>query len=311
MRRVRACVAGAAARRERGAECCRSRVSRGRAGLLDRVAARRRQPSAVPHRVVVPHRLARNARAASRSAFRSRSFAIGPASTKTIRRVSSRGKCCSRTQRSAIRRRGALLRGEKSARAGFGLAEAGGRLARMCKIDDWSLRKEGERIPRRRRRRASSRCELECIGTQPPLLQGKNGFSQKSPQPQFASYYYSLPQLQTSGRIAIGGREHRVRGCRVVRPRMVERACSTRRARGWDWIGLNLDDGGALMVQRIRDDAGERALGRRDAARAGQPRDRCLRAGRDRVVAAASLALAAHGRHAIRSNGKSRSASAR
>ena len=43
-------------------------------------------------------------------------------------------------------------------------------------------------------------------------LNGKNGFSQKGPQPQFASYYYSLPQLRASGRIAIGGREHRVRG---------------------------------------------------------------------------------------------------
>ena len=43
-------------------------------------------------------------------------------------------------------------------------------------------------------------------------------------------------------------------------------------ARGWDWIGLNLDDGGALMVQRIRDDAGQAVLGRRDAARAGSAR---------------------------------------
>ena len=34
-----------------------------------------------------------------------------------------------------------------------------------------------------------------------PLLNGKDGFSQKGPQPQFASYYYSLPQLQTTGSI--------------------------------------------------------------------------------------------------------------
>jgi predicted secreted hydrolase len=31
----------------------------------------------------------------------------------------------------------------------------------------------------------------------------------------------------------------------------------TRGAVGWDWIGINLDDGGALMAFRIRDSHGE------------------------------------------------------
>ena len=48
------------------------------------------------------------------------------------------------------------------------------------------------------------------------------------------------------------------------------------------------------MVQRIRDDAGA-STGRRDAAQPGSRSN--LRAGRDRVVAVASLALAAHRRH--------------
>ena len=91
-------------------------------------------------------------------------------------------------------------------------------------------------------------------------LNGKNGFSQKSPQPQFASYYYSLPQLQASGRIAIGGREHRVRGVAWFDHEWSSRMFDDT-ARGWDWIGLNLDDGGALMVQRIRNDAGQQHWG--------------------------------------------------
>jgi len=154
--------------------------------------------------------------------------------------------------------RGSLLRGEKSARAGFGLAEAAeGSLA--VKIDDWSLRKESERYLAVA---ATSEfaLELECIGTQPPLLNGKHGFSQKSPQPQFASYYYSLPQLRTSGRIAIGGREHRVRGVAWFDHEWSS-GMFDQTARGWDWIGLNLDDGGALMVQRIRNDAGQQHWG--------------------------------------------------
>jgi predicted secreted hydrolase len=165
-------------------------------------------------------------------------------------------------------RQGALMRGEKSARAGFGLAEAAeGSLA--VKIDNWSLRQEGERYFA-----AASTGEfalqLECDRTQPPLLNGKDGFSRKGPQPQFASYYYSLPQLRTSGRIAIGGREHRVQGVAWF-----DHEWSSRRfdehARGWDWVGLNLDDGGALMVQRIRDDAGQQYWGAATLREPGLP----------------------------------------
>ena len=165
-------------------------------------------------------------------------------------------------------RQGALMRGEKSARAGFGLAEAAeGSLA--VKIDNWSLRQEGERYFA-----VASTSEfalqLECDRTQPPLLNGKNGFSQKGPQPQFASYYYSLPQLRTSGRIAIGGREHRVQGVAWFDHEWSSRMFDEH-ARGWDWVGLNLDDGGALMVQRIRDVAGQQYWGAATLREPGLP----------------------------------------
>ena len=154
--------------------------------------------------------------------------------------------------------RGSLLRSEKSARAGFGLAESTeGALA--VKIDDWSLRRDGDRYLAVAAT-SDFALQLECVGTQPPLLNGKNGFSQKGPDPQFASYYYSLPQLQTSGRIVIGNREHRVRGVAWFDHEWSS-GMFDERARGWDWIGLNLDDGGAMMVQRIRDDAGKQYWG--------------------------------------------------
>jgi predicted secreted hydrolase len=165
-------------------------------------------------------------------------------------------------------RHGSLMRGEKSARAGFGLAEAAeGGLA--VKIDDWSLRREGDRYLARAAT-ADFALEIECIGTQAPLLNGNNGFSQKGPDPQFASYYYSLPQLRTSGRIAIGGREQRVHGVAWFDHEWSS-AMFDQTARGWDWIGLNLDDGGALMVQRIRNDAGEQYWGGATLRVPGQP----------------------------------------
>jgi predicted secreted hydrolase len=172
-------------------------------------------------------------------------------------------------------RRGALLRGEKSARAGFGLAEAAaGSLA--VKIDDWSLRQDGERYTAVAAT-GEFALQLECTRVQRPLLNGKNGFSQKGPRTQFASYYYSLPQLQTSGRIVIGGRELRVRGVAWFDHEWSS-SMFDEHARGWDWIGLNLNDGGALMVQRIRDEAGNPYWAGATLREPGQP-DRAFGAG--------------------------------
>ena len=46
---------------------------------------------------------------------------------------------------------------------------------------------------------------------------------------------------------------------------MVERLPARADAVGWDWTGINLDDGGALMAFRIRDAHGGATLGRRHA----------------------------------------------
>jgi predicted secreted hydrolase len=151
-------------------------------------------------------------------------------------------------------KRGTLLRAARSARAGFGLAEAAeGTLA--VQIDDWSLRQDGERY-RAVAATDELSLELDCVSTQAPLLHGRNGFSQKSPKPELATYYYSLPQLQTSGRVVIGGREHRVTGVAWFDHEWSSRIMDDS-VRGWDWVGLNLDGGGAAIVQRMRNEAGQ------------------------------------------------------
>lgn len=149
--------------------------------------------------------------------------------------------------------RGALMRGERSARAGFGLAGAAeGGL--HVHIDDWSLRAEADSY----RVFAATEellLELQIAATQPPLLQGAGGFSRKGLDPDSASHYYSLPHLQTSGRIVIENREHRVRGAAWFDHEWSSRYMD-RQAVGWDWAGLNLDGGGALMAFRMRDESG-------------------------------------------------------
>lgn len=148
-------------------------------------------------------------------------------------------------------KRGSLLHHEKSARPGFGLADAAeGRLD--VYIDDWRLRREGD-VYYAIAAADNLELELRLQPGSPPLLQGDRGFSQKGPQPSSASYYYSLPQLAVTGRLAIEGREQTVQGSAWFDHEW-SGAIVDERARGWDWVGLNLDDGGAAMMFQMRGD---------------------------------------------------------
>lgn len=148
---------------------------------------------------------------------------------------------------------GKLWRDERAARTGFGLAEAAEH-ALDVHIDDWSLRAEGEKY-RAQVRGSQIAIDIELSPTQAPLLNGDRGFSQKGSQQRLASYYYSLPQLQTSGRIIIDGRERTVRGVAWFDHEWSSELMDES-AQGWDWVGLNLDDGNALVAFRMRDAQG-------------------------------------------------------
>jgi predicted secreted hydrolase len=86
---------------------------------------------------------------------------------------------------------------------------------------------------------------------QPPLLQGEAGFSQKARDPRSASHYYSMPQLRVSGSIRRDGRDEAVRGTAWLDHEWSSEYMA-QGAAGWDWAGINLDDGGALMAFRMR-----------------------------------------------------------
>lgn len=150
---------------------------------------------------------------------------------------------------------GKLVRDERSARAGFGLAQASTTTLDVA-IDDWSLRRSSTRDGGAQYDVAIDAeglaLQLSLVATQPPLLQGKQGFSQKSIDVQAASYYYSLPHLRASGQVNLGKHRYKVRGTAWLDHEWSS-AMLDARARGWDWVGLNLDAGGALMASRFRD----------------------------------------------------------
>src|SRR5205823_6837614 len=64
-------------------------------------------------------------------------------------------------------------------------------------------------------------------------------------------YYYSIPHLKVAGSVVRNGRPVAVAG-----EAWLDREWSYNylapAAQGWDWTGLNLDDGSALMAFRIR-----------------------------------------------------------
>jgi predicted secreted hydrolase len=148
---------------------------------------------------------------------------------------------------------GRLRHDQRAARAGFGLAEAS-EATTGINIGDWSLRLEGETY----RARIAARdfaLDLAFAAHAPPLLQGDSGTSRKGPRAEQASHYYSRPHLPVSGTLTLDGHALDVRGSAWLDHEWSSDYLAPE-ARGWDWVGLNFDDGSALMAFRIRDAAG-------------------------------------------------------
>ena len=150
---------------------------------------------------------------------------------------------------------GKLLHQERFYREGFGLAKAATKDADVA-IGDWQLFRSADGKFHTAVSGKDFSLNLSFDPAQPVLLEGDNGYSRKSPAPGDASYYYSIPHLTVSGTLVRNGQNEPVTGSAWL-----DREWSSNylnpQATGWDWIGLNLDGGGALMAFRIRGSNGE------------------------------------------------------
>lgn len=149
---------------------------------------------------------------------------------------------------------GHLLHDQRAARAGFGLASASETDADI-RIDDWSLTRRADGSFAAKTGGAEFALDLNIKATQEILLQGDEGYSQKGPDPAQASHYYSLPHLTVTGSLKRGRSSVAVTGSAWM-DREWSSTLLDPRAVGWDWLGINLDDGGALMAFQIRDASG-------------------------------------------------------
>jgi predicted secreted hydrolase len=149
-------------------------------------------------------------------------------------------------------RAGRLVHAQRSARAGFGLAgfsEADLDVA----IGSWELQRDARNTIHARIDDESLALDLRFTPAGPPVPQGDRGYSRKGPEAAQASWYYSLPQLAVDGRIRgpDGVAARAVRGHAWLDHEWSSEILHPD-ASGWDWVGLNLDDGSALMAFRIR-----------------------------------------------------------
>jgi predicted secreted hydrolase len=150
-------------------------------------------------------------------------------------------------------RQGRLLTAEKAARAGFGLAEARDDDTGLV-IDDWSLKRAqsgGTDSYAMSAQGAGFGYRLEARTESPPVLQGRAGFSRKAAGSGHASHYYSRPQLAVTGWVETDGRRIAVTG-RAWLDHEWSSELMPAGTVGWDWLGINLHDGGALMAFRMR-----------------------------------------------------------
>jgi predicted secreted hydrolase len=147
-------------------------------------------------------------------------------------------------------RRGHLWQEQRVRRAGMGLAQAQSGDTHVW-IDDWQLTHSNTSYQTQITAQDFS-LHLTLTITQPPMLNGQNGYSQKGPAEDAASYYYSQPQLRVDGTIVRGERRDQVSGLAWLDHEWSSHYLDPG-TEGWDWIGINLDDGGALMAFRIRD----------------------------------------------------------
>jgi predicted secreted hydrolase len=157
---------------------------------------------------------------------------------------------------------GKLLHGQKIAREGFGLAWA--RTGDTdVKLEQWRLQRGNANDAAKRSvydttiRASDFALSLHMTASQAPLLQGDRGYSRKGEKSAQASYYYSEPQLVVTGSVTRAGVTQTVRGTAWL-----DHEWSTsvldENATGWDWTGINLADGGALMAFQIRGKGGEK-----------------------------------------------------
>ncbi|MBI5015630.1 MAG: carotenoid 1,2-hydratase [Deltaproteobacteria bacterium] len=140
---------------------------------------------------------------------------------------------------------------ERTSRTGPGLAGASSAGLDVWLLG-WSARQEGGRI-QLKATTGELALELELEARKPVVLHGQGGLSRKGAAAGQASYYASLTDLSTRGRVRVGagGSWVPVTGTSWFDQEFGSNQLSAGQV-GWDWVSLHLSDRRDLMLYLLR-----------------------------------------------------------
>jgi predicted secreted hydrolase len=127
-------------------------------------------------------------------------------------------------------------------------------------LDDWSLEAPMQRGGGPWQLHAAQEGYAIELWLEPqgvPVLNGAGGLSRKSERTGDATYYYSIPRLAAHGQLRREGQSLELHGLAWLDREWGSGGLGPREV-GWDWFGLQLDDGSALMFYALRDQHGAR-----------------------------------------------------
>lgn len=122
---------------------------------------------------------------------------------------------------------------------------------RLAWVGDWALRLEPGGNFQVAANQSGAALALKLEPAFPPVVHGADGVSQKSSGAGNASHYYSLTGLKTSGTITLNGTTEPVIGLSWLDREWATNQLAADQV-GWDWLSLQLDDGGAVMLYQLR-----------------------------------------------------------
>lgn len=99
--------------------------------------------------------------------------------------------------------------------------------------------------------------DLTLTNTSRWMAHGRDGYSRKGREIGNASAYYSLPRLVTGGTLSVDGRRYEVTGSSWMDHEFGSSVLEADQV-GWDWFGLQFDDGRELMLYQMRRRDGSR-----------------------------------------------------
>ncbi|MBI4442873.1 MAG: carotenoid 1,2-hydratase [Acidobacteria bacterium] len=138
---------------------------------------------------------------------------------------------------------------ERLNRAGIGLAGASQGEGRIWN-GEWFAHWQGNRWTLQAAEQGH-RIRLDLEPLKGPVIQGRDGVSQKADGEGDASHYYSLTRLQASGELEIAGKLYTVAGWSWM-----DHEFSTSQLQptqvGWDWVCLQMEDGTEWMLFQLR-----------------------------------------------------------